>query len=536
MADILYVGHVAAFGLATVTCLAAAIRARRLQTGHARRGLTAFLLLSAGWAAAHVGYLVVPTRSGKETLYMIGLVLGFATVFAWLYFCSAYSGRSLHRDPSAWRWAVGIYAPIFLLKVTNPLHGYYFSTTWVEEPFPHLMVQHGLLHWLAMGLAYALAVVGFFMLFEVFREVGQDVKPLLLLAVLFGAPVTLDVYAVTTNQLVELTYESLGVAAFAVGLTVVYHARFRAVQLAAERDEPVLVLGDDGRIRDYNSRAAAAFPALDGAIGRRLSEALPDAADAADEAPTVLAVGDGADASHYQVTTTPPRTSGLGEVVTLTDVTERERHRRELKRQNERLDQFASVVSHDLRNPLTVAQGRLDLAREECDSESLDTVDSSLDRMEALIDDLLTLARQGRDIDETAAVDLREAAESAWSQVDAEAAPLDARDSATFVADPDRFQQLLENLFRNAVEHGGDDVTVTVGSLGDGFYVADDGPGIPADDRDEVFESGYTTSESGTGFGLAIVAEIVRAHGWSVDVAESEAGGARFEITGVDAA
>ena len=97
-----------------------------------------------------------------------------------------------------------------------------------------------------------------------------------------------------------------------------------------------------------------------------------------------------------------------------------------------------------------------------------------------------------------------------------------------------RLEQLLENLFRNAVDHAGEDVTVTVGDLDDEFYVADDGPGISDDERDRVFEDGYSTVEEGAGLGLAIVAGIAEAHGWSVTVTESEDGGARFEVTGVE--
>jgi signal transduction histidine kinase len=77
-------------------------------------------------------------------------------------------------------------------------------------------------------------------------------------------------------------------------------------------------------------------------------------------------------------------------------------------------------------------------------------------------------------------------------------------------------------------------VTVTVGDLDGGFYVADDGPGIPPDERDDIFDAGYSTSVEGTGFGLNIVQRIADAHDWSVDVTESQSGGARFEITGVD--
>ena len=84
------------------------------------------------------------------------------------------------------------------------------------------------------------------------------------------------------------------------------------------------------------------------------------------------------------------------------------------------------------------------------------------------------------------------------------------------------------------MEHGGD-VTVVVGPLvdGEGFFVADDGPGIPEADREAIFDVGVTTRDSGTGVGLSIVETVAEAHGWSVAVTESADGGARFEFTGV---
>lgn len=96
-------------------------------------------------------------------------------------------------------------------------------------------------------------------------------------------------------------------------------------------------------------------------------------------------------------------------------------------------------------------------------------------------------------------------------------------------------KQILDNLLRNAVEHGGEGVTVTVGDLEDGFYVADSGAGIPEDERERVFEHGYSRS-GGTGLGLDHVQESVAAHGWEISVTESETGGARFEITGFETA
>jgi len=210
----------------------------------------------------------------------------------------------------------------------------------------------------------------------------------------------------------------------------------------------------------------------------------------------------------------------------------RRRTERRLRTQNERLEQFTNVVSHDLRNPLGVANGNLELARMECDSDRLDAVGDALGRMETLIENLLELAREGETVTDPETVDLGEAVGRYWRNVETAGAELVVDIDRTVEADPSRLGQLFENLFRNAAEHGGSDVMVTVGDLGEGFYVADDGPGIDPDDRERIFEAGYSDAESGTGFGLAIVERVAEAHGWRVR-ATAEGGGTHFEITGV---
>ena len=256
-----------------------------------------------------------------------------------------------------------------------------------------------------------------------------------------------------------------------------------------------------------------------------------------------------------------------GIVINARDTTERKRREVELERTNERLDRFASFVSHDLRNPLNVAMGRLDLAIETGDDEHLRTVREQHDRMSTMIEDLLTMARDGRDVDETAPVDLDAAAAEAWHAVETGDASLVADSGKTILADGSRLANLLENLYRNSVEHGstssraepgdsvehgstdnraepgdsvehgaaddGPPITVRVDATPDGFAVADDGVGIPPDIRGTVTESGYTTRGGNTGYGLAIVEEIATAHGWELAVTESDAGGARFEFAGV---
>lgn len=217
-----------------------------------------------------------------------------------------------------------------------------------------------------------------------------------------------------------------------------------------------------------------------------------------------------------------------------TDVTEREQRERTLERQNERLEEFARVVSHDLQSPLNVAAGHLAIAREEYNSEHLEELAWALDRMETLIDDLLTLAREGETVCDASPIDLEALLENCWRNVATSEATLMTNVDQWVQADRPRLQQLLENLIRNAVEHGGQSVTITIGELDDGFYVEDDGSGIPEAKRDDVFAAGYSTSEDGTGFGLSIVKQAAEAQGWDVNVTEGSEGGARFEFTGVE--
>jgi signal transduction histidine kinase len=261
-------------------------------------------------------------------------------------------------------------------------------------------------------------------------------------------------------------------------------------------------------------------------------------------------------------------------------------------------DQIASVISHDLRNPLDVAKAHLRAARETGDPKHFDSLENAHDRMERIIHDVLTLARREGAISPTPGVEIDSVARDAWSTVDTTRVSLAlAPDLPAVEADPDRFQRLFENLFRNVVDHAASrskprtkeavthdstadssgtqdetpsrtyvegqrardataqsdasvddteavtgtgrsretEITVRVDRTEDGFYVADDGPGVPQSDRERVFEPGYTDTDGGTGLGLTIVEQIAVAHDWTVTLQESDDGGARFEFHGVTA-
>ncbi|AXR78455.1 PAS domain S-box protein [Natrarchaeobaculum sulfurireducens] len=228
------------------------------------------------------------------------------------------------------------------------------------------------------------------------------------------------------------------------------------------------------------------------------------------------------------------------------DITQLKSYKRELEKQNERLKQYGQTVAHDLRNPLTLLEA--ELATIEHDLETTDgpidpdqllerweDVTSVADRMRALIDDLLTMAEQGQLVLDPEPVSLEAVAEDAWRQLGSTEATL-LTEETVIDADFDRLRELLSNMFRNAIEHAGADVDVRVGPLetGPGFFIEDDGSGIPPSDRDRVLERGFTTDDEGTGYGLAIVVQIAEGHGWDVSVTDGAAGGARFEFCNVD--
>lgn len=311
-------------------------------------------------------------------------------------------------------------------------------------------------------------------------------------------------------------------------------------QVVENMDDSVVVTNPSDTVLSLNPQARSLM-AVENPIGRPVDELLPlshrepDADSDGRWDGQIMVDEDGRD-RVLDVRSVPIHASDgrfVGRAITLRDQTELKARERKLKRQNDRLDEFASLVSHDLRNPLNVAQLRADLVAQDRDDENIDAVQDALTRMEEMIEQMLTLARSGRDIERTERCFLDQVVEQSWENVKTERAELDPRlDGASVQADPTRLLHVFENLFRNAVEHNDRPVTVRVGTLdtSEGFYVEDSGRGIPDQARGEIFSHSYTTSDDGNGLGLGIVADIVESHGWQISVTSSEDGGARFEV------
>ena len=305
-------------------------------------------------------------------------------------------------------------------------------------------------------------------------------------------------------------------------------------------DQAMVVVDEQNRILDVN----AAFVDLLGveeAIGDHAEEVLADYPELLSfddsDGPQVITVDTTEGTRHLKMTIsgiTDGRDRHLGRSILLQDITDQKHREQELERQNEQLDQFASVITHDLRNPLNVAQARTEMAYETGEVEQLDQVMQAHDRIERLISDVRTMVKTEQRLDETGPVALSQAAETAWQHVETESGTLVVDCRLTISASQGPLMQVLENLYRNAVQHAGPDVTVRVGDLADGFYVEDDGNGIPESERESVLETGYTDHDDGTGLGLTIVEQVATAHGWDVTIGDGTDGGARIEFHGVE--
>lgn len=514
------------------------------------------------WSVVAAGALFVPDRWLQFRIRQLRATIGLSVVLLWILFTTRYTHRSIRANPVV-RVFGGAYVLLSIGAVTTTFHGlYYASFTLYQSPFPHVATTPGPMRILVNGYILGGVVTGTYYLGDLFQSARRQLgAPIIVLAVavLLGV---LPFVASELNYAPVSTYNhsAFGVSVFVLGASysVYRHSFYDLAPIGRATlmnviDDPMVVVDTDSRLVDYNPAATRVVSDLtEDGIGTSLEELQPKlAALLADVGTTdgtecTLSVGGERHTFSVLISDITVGSESEGHLLFLRDVTTLRNRERQLQRQNERLEQFASTVSHDLRNPLNVAQGRLELARRESESEHLAHIESAHERMEALIEDLLTLARAGQTVEDTAPVDLADTARDAWIHADVPDCTFESSvpGAAQLEADRDRLLRVFENLYRNAADHNDAPVTVRVGLLEGGepstdgrqtgFFIEDTGNGIPDEQRDTVFEHGYTTSSDGTGFGLSIVRDIVEAHGWNIRVADGTDGGARFEVTGTD--
>ncbi|PHQ37561.1 PAS domain-containing sensor histidine kinase [Halorubrum persicum] len=500
----------------------------------------------------------VRVAAASELAMIVALNLSTPLVAAvpgvWMAFVLAFTGHDRWRTENR---TVALAAPAFVWVLTawsSGTHGLSRRslTAVADGPFTLLSFELGIADAAFLLYAYGLCLAGTFVVVDLYRRTGNRYRLqtfVILLGTLFpflGGIVTV----VDLGSYANLAWFPAGLVVHGVFLygTVFWLGTLDAAVVARDTavevmQDPVIVAGSDGRIRDLNPAAEELLPP--DAVGSSLSDVFPRL-EVGVEHP--ISIGE----RQFDIQEDPitdPRGTDRGHVFLLRDVTERERRQTELERreselerQNERLEDFAGVVSHDLRNPLAAATAAVELARSDTGSnaDALDRAANAHERMDDLIEGLLSLATAGKSVDAVDRVSIDGTARRVWSRLETAAATLSVNGTdVPVLADGDRLEQLLSNLFRNAIEHAGDDVAVRVDieqrEDGVALAVADDGPGVPPDQRSTVTERGVSLA-GGTGLGLAIVGDIADAHGWELSVEESASGGARFVISGIEPA
>jgi signal transduction histidine kinase len=536
--------YATAFAVAGLLCLVVLPRTRLLSDVDTRRGFAALLALCGLWALTTAAQLLVDMVALKTALYTVGLSFGFATVFAWLYFCSAFAGRRFHREPVVQALALGVYLLVAGLKFTNPIHGRYFVVTTEPTPFPHLVVQRLPLDLTITAFAYVLSAAGFYLLFQTLRRSEYQTRSLWVLVLAAGLPALPSIAAAVPGvALLDLNYEPIGVAVF--GLVVLYFveekfvavSRFGRERLFDEIDDAVLVLDADDRVLEYNTAALDTFPDIRDGAGRPLNEVAPEIAAAPGDSDVLTIRRDGEE--RYLVcreSELAVGTTDIGTVFALTDVTQLERGRRELRRQNEQLDDFAAAVDHELRNTVSLVEGYTALARAETEDpaadEAMAVVERTAARMIGIVGDLTTLARYGQTLDETVPCRLEEVTRTAWERTDTGGMSLTIDGDATVQADPDRLAELFEAVFEFANLNGAGQVTVEYD--GDTLSITEDGSPIPPNRRGAAMDYNAAVPSAETRMLLPNAQTLATVHGWQTSLDPEYDAGVRLRITGVD--
>ncbi|MCU4799172.1 ATP-binding protein [Halobacteria archaeon HArc-gm2] len=512
------------------------------------------------WAATYpvlgvlaIAHALAPNIQYAKYLYNVSVSISSGVPLLVFLFTLAYTGRA--------RWlsrrVVGVFAAWYLLlaamTITNPVFGLaYTEYQVVAGPITYVYgMPTGLYSIVSLPLWLFMVAPPALLGARAMSDTGVTRAQTVALFAAFTVPFL--VMFLWLGQILPVPADAAFlfgavVSGLFIGLGVYRYNLFDLVPLAREMvfdelNDAVVVVDRDLRLLDYNNVAIATFPGLEGQIGSDVADLVPALAgdeESDDDGPVPSSFTSYRDGEPrvYDVTVShlPSEENCHGYGLIIHDVTERRRRIRDLEQQTTQLERFASTLSHDLRNPLNVAQGNIQLAMDAGATERLERADDAVERIEQIIDDLLTLSREGRTIDDRQFVDLTDVAEAAWQTTATADATLEVElDPSTGVfADETRLQNVFENLFRNALSFGGAGVTIRVGPEDDGFYVEDDGPGIAPAERERVFEYEYTTDSDGTGLGLAIVDSIASAHGWSVHVTDGHDGGARFVFSDVD--
>jgi signal transduction histidine kinase len=552
--------YVALFCVSAVVSIVFAVAVNTRYDARGTKTL-AYSFLGVGlWAGNSAARTLASDPGLTRVLLSTEMLVAVATARIWFVFAAQYTNQNVHRDRRVQLGLYGLVTAALVVPLTNPWHGLMWtSITPVAEPFTHYLVGKGPAHYLLTVSAYALVGVGLYFLCQMLWSTSHT-KPVvsLILGFLLLVSVNAVPYRFDTTISHSTTLAPLGASLFCLmcGIAIQYNMFAvtpvgRARVFTAIRD-PAVMLDRNRRIIDHNPAFGQAF--LDGADATH--EAFGEACQelsATLEFPIngprhVTVEEERHDERTYTVTASPlesgPHT--LGQVLLFRDVTDLLASQRELAKKESQIAEFTDSVAHELRNPLSVIIGHIDLLRTHLEqmengdvaydhhlaTNSLDQIEGNGRQISNIVDDFLRVSSEAQSRTEVEPLDFGQfVTDTATDHLPRQvvAVPVDG----VFYANADQAGLLLGALFRNVAHRGDGDVTVRARLATNGFVVEDTGRPVPADAADNLLEYGHTTRFRSEGLGLSVAKTIAEAHNWSIRVDPDYEDGLRVVVDGV---
>jgi signal transduction histidine kinase len=552
--------YVALFAASAVVSLVFAVA---IKTRHDARGTKtlAYSFLGVGlWATNSAARTVVSDPAVTRLLLSTEMFLAVATARVWFIFAAQYTNQNVHRDRRVQLALYGLVTAALVVPLTNPQHGLMWtSITPVAEPFTHYLVAKGPAHYVLTVSGYGLVGIGLFFLYQMLQSTSHT-KPAvsLILGFLLLVSVNAIPYRLDTTISHSTTLAPLGGSLFCLLCGVAIHYNmFTVTPIGRDRvftaiRDPAVMLDRNRRIIDHNPAFAQAFLGGADATHEGFEDACPELTAALDfpvRGPTHVTVGDGRpDSWTYRVTASPlesgPHT--LGEVLLFRDITDLLASQRELAKKDSQIDEFADSVAHELRNPLSVIIGHVDLLRKhlqqtesgevtydhQLSTNSLNQIESNGEQISEIVDDFLRVTSETDSRPDVEPLDFRRfVTEIASDHLPEETVDLPVE--GIIYANTDQAGLLFGALFRNVAHRGGSTVTVEARLNEHGFVLEDTGRGVPQEAGDNLLEYGHTTRFRSEGLGLSVAKTIAEAHNWTISVDTDYENGLRVVVDGV---
>ena len=506
------------FAFTALVCFSLLIKTHDVKIDGVRRYFQLLLVICGFWSLSVAIQLIAPA-DWKVTMYLIGLIFGISSVVAWLLFTLEYADSDLHRDKRVQFIVVGILAIIVSIKLTNPIHGLYFSHSIDTSPFVHLAVERNILHFLVTVLAYGVSLYGFVLMYKMYEESEYDSASLRILLVVMFVPGVMQVasYFYRDVFLLRLPFEPVSVGIFAIGSLIFLRGTFSNIAISGRKavlekvKMPSLVLVD-GRVVDANAVAteivlkSAELPVNLQQVRNPFRSAIEND----NEGCVSIRVGN--EELIYKPVSAEISIGEdmIGKSFVFTDITESEKSRRALNQQKIQLEQLANTSRHYMRNQAGIISGNVDLLADELDVEDdkiLERTMSATDRLATISENISTIISMSNPIEEFNVIDVEEFIS------DFDSLEFEGSTEKTVLADANR----LDKFFREFSEY----TSKTEASLRN-VYFEDDNLVLSHDDDSEhvynVTDAAFKHGEIASKFiSLNIIRAIADSHKWDYE-------------------